>query len=235
MLGVKSITYKVKESTILENVTFEVPKNAICGLLGQNGAGKSTLIKLILGVLEPLSGSISIDGQQLNEFNRIEHLKKIGSLIEQASLYEHLTPLENLELARRIYRVEKGYSEELLSSVGLDEKKKQKVKSLSLGMKQRLGLALAMIGKPELVILDEPTNGLDPDGLNDLKNLIIRFNKEKGATFLISSHHLTELEKVATHVVVLHRGVSTQAIEINRMDSDDLNSIYFKLTKAHYQ
>jgi ABC-2 type transport system ATP-binding protein len=231
MIQINGISFSIENKKILENITFDVPECSIFGLLGQNGAGKSTLIKIILGITKAHSGTITIDKYTFNEHTKFDLLKKMGSLIEQASLYDFLSPLENLELARRIYGVDKGYSEELLYFVGLEKHADYKVKTLSLGMKQRLGIALAMIGKPKLVILDEPTNGLDPSGLNEFRNLINKFNIERKTTFLISSHHLSELEKLVTHVSIIHKGISVHTSEVKNYPSGTLNKLYFELTK----
>lgn len=231
MIEIDNVAYSFKKKQVLKEISFEIPKKSIFGLLGQNGAGKSTLIRIILGILVPDSGTIRIDGGSFNEFNRIEKLRKMGSLIEHASLYDFLTPLENLELARRIYGTARGYSEELLSFVGLNQTANQKVGTLSLGMRQRLGIALAMIGNPELVILDEPTNGLDPDGLIDIRNLILNLNQERGTTFLISSHQLSELEKIATHVGIIHNGLSVHQAKIDHVPAGYLSNMYFELTR----
>lgn len=229
MLEVQNISFSVKEKLVLKDVSFFIPRSSIFGLLGPNGTGKSTLIKIILGVLPPSGGSVYFDNLKFLNQNRIEILRKVGSLIEHASLYGFLSALENLEIARRIYGTEKGYSEELLSLVGLQTNSNQKVHSFSVGMKQRLGIALAMIGKPDLVVLDEPTNGLDPKGLVDFTNLILRFNEINKTTFLISSHHLSELKKIATHFAVLNQGVSSKTFELKGDDVMEMEKVYFEL------
>lgn len=231
MIQIDGISYAYKKREVLKSVTFNIPKKSIFGLLGKNGAGKSTLIKIILGLITADSGTVKIDRELLNEFNRIRLLHKIGSLIENASLYDFLDPIENLELARRIYGVEKEYVESLLCIVGLESFSRDKVGTFSLGMRQRLGIALAMIGKPKFVILDEPTNGLDPNGLNELRQLILKLNREKDTTFLISSHHLSELEKIATHVSIIHNGTTVHTSELKDASAGNLDKIYFDLVK----
>lgn len=231
MIDIEQISYSIKGTNILKNITFKIPKSSIFGLLGSNGAGKSTLIKIILGLADPDSGHIAFDNCVVNEFNRIKLLKRTGSLIEHTSAYDFLSPLENLELARRIYGTEKGHSEELLKIVGLEESIKKKVKTFSLGMKQRLGIALAMIGKPDFVVLDEPTNGLDPTGINELSSLIVALNKRCGTTFLISSHNLTEIEKIATHYTIIDKGVTVHTAKLVEGLHDSLSKTYFDIVK----
>jgi|LakMenEpi03Aug12_release.lakeMendotaPanAssembly.Ray.scaffolds.fasta_scaffold46642_5 ABC-2 type transport system ATP-binding protein len=232
MIQIDHISYAYKKTEVLKNVTFDIPKKSIFGLLGKNGAGKSTLIKIILGIIIPDSGTVKINQQLINQFNRLLLSQKIGSLIENASLYDFLSPIENLELARRIYGTEKEYLKKLLSVVGLENVSQDKVSTFSLGMRQRLGIALAMIGKPEIVILDEPTNGLDPNGLNEFRELILKLNKENDTTFLISSHHLSELEKIATHVGIIHNGTSVHTSELKGTSAGTLDKIYFDLVKG---
>jgi ABC-2 type transport system ATP-binding protein len=232
MIQIDHISYAYKKTEVLKNVTFDIPKKSIFGLLGKNGAGKSTLIKIILGIIIPDSGTVKINQQLINQFNRLLLSQKIGSLIENASLYDFLSPIENLELARRIYGTEKEYLKKLLSVVGLENVSQDKVSTFSLGMRQRLGIALAMIGKPEIVILDEPTNGLDPNGLNEFRELILKLNKENDTTFLISSHHLSELEKIATHVGIIHNGTAVHTSELKGTSAGTLDKIYFDLVKG---
>jgi len=223
-----NVFFNYKNKKILNGITINVPKSSIYALLGENGAGKSTLIKIMLGVLSPHEGKIYFDKSNFNEFTRVDHLRRIGSLIENASLYSYLTAYENLELARKIYGTEKGYSEEVLKIVGLTESKNQKVKTFSMGMKQRLGIALSMIGKPEVIVLDEPTNGLDPTGIQELRNLILKLNKDYGTTFFISSHQLPEIERIATHVAIIHRGQVIFDSPTKGMEQGMLDKIYFE-------
>ena len=230
MIELDHICFFFGRTQILKDISFKIPKGSIFGLLGSNGAGKSTLIKIILGVLKPDSGSILFNKSHITEFNLRQMLKKTGSLIEQSSSYDFLTPLENLELARRIYGTEKGYSEELLITVGLASSAKQKVKTFSLGMKQRLGIALAMIGRPDFVILDEPTNGLDPIGILEFGRLISELNIKKGTTFLISSHNLAELQKIVTHFAIINNGTTTYNSSLSEAGGE-VEKKFFEITK----
>ena len=189
----------------LDNVNLDVPKGSIYGFLGPNGAGKTTTLRLVLGLLKNQQGTIEIFNQQFAS-HRLEILRKLGSLIEQPSLYLHLTAKENLDIYRRIYQCDRSRIEEVLKTVGLENAGKKKVKQFSLGMKQRLCIAVALLHQPELLILDEPTNGLDPNGIIEVRELLKKLNKEFGTTVLVSSHILNEVEKMATHVGIIHKG-----------------------------
>jgi ABC-2 type transport system ATP-binding protein len=189
----------------LDDVNLEVPEGSIYGFLGPNGAGKTTTLRLLLGLLRNQQGKIELFGKDFAS-NRIEILKKLGSLIEQPSLYLHLTAKENLEIYRLIYRCNKSRVNEVLTIVGLENTGRKKAKQFSLGMKQRLSIAVALLHQPELLILDEPTNGLDPNGIVEVRELLKMLNKEHGTTVIVSSHILNEVERMATHVGIIHKG-----------------------------
>ena len=189
----------------LNDVNLEVPKGSIYGFLGPNGAGKTTTLRLLLGLLKKQEGSIEVFGEDLAT-NRVNILKRLGSLIEQPSLYGHLTAKENLEIYRRLYQVSKHRVVEVLQLVGLEDTGSKKAKQFSLGMKQRLSIAIALLHQPQLLILDEPTNGLDPNGIIETRELIKKLNVELGVTIIVSSHILAEIEKMATHVGIIHKG-----------------------------
>jgi lantibiotic transport system ATP-binding protein len=189
----------------LDNVNLDVPQGSIYGFLGPNGSGKTTTLRLLLGLLRNQQGTIEIFNQQFAS-HRLEILNRLGSLIEQPSLYGHLTAKENLEIYRRIYRCSKSRLSDVLKLVGLDNTGMKKAKQFSLGMKQRLSIAIALLHQPELLILDEPTNGLDPNGIIEVRELLKKLNKEHGITALVSSHILNEVEKMATHVGIIHKG-----------------------------
>lgn len=194
-----------KDVKTLDNVCLEVPKGSIYGFLGPNGAGKTTTLRILLGLLRSQEGSIEIFQEDFSS-HRIEILKRLGSLIEQPSLYGHLTAKENLEIYRRIYKCNRSRVEEVLKLVGLENTGKKKAKQFSLGMKQRLSIAVALLHQPELLILDEPTNGLDPSGIIEVRELLKKLNKEHNTTVLVSSHILNEVERMATHVGIIHKG-----------------------------
>jgi lantibiotic transport system ATP-binding protein len=194
-----------KDVKTLFDISLQVEKGSVYGFLGPNGSGKTTTISLLLGLLENKEGQIEIFGQQLSA-NRINILKKIGSLIESPSLYGHLTAKENLEIYRAVYGTTKERITEVLDIVGLEDSGKKPVKKFSLGMKQRLAIALALLPNPELLVLDEPSNGLDPAGIIELRELIKKLNKEYNMTILISSHLLGEVEKMVSHLGIIYKG-----------------------------
>ncbi|OQP63487.1 multidrug ABC transporter ATP-binding protein [Niastella vici] len=190
---------------ILDDLNLQVPGGSIYGFLGPNGAGKTTTLRLLLGLIKKQQGDITLFGKPF-QANRIGILRRIGSLIEQPSLYLHLTGKENLEVFRITYQVNKSRIDEVLQLVQLQHAANKKVKSYSLGMKQRLAIAIALLHDPEVLILDEPTNGLDPNGIIETRELIRKLNREFGKTILVSSHLLAEVEKMATHVAIINKG-----------------------------
>lgn len=189
----------------LTNISLQVNRGDIYGFLGPNGSGKTTTLSLLLGLLKNQCGTIEVLGYELRH-HRQEVLRKVGSLIENPSLYNHLTAKENLEVYREVYGATKARLQEVLNLAGLGDTGNKTVKQFSLGMKQRLSLALALLPKPELLILDEPTNGLDPAGILELRSLIKRLRDEEGITFLISSHILSEVEKVVNRIGIIYQG-----------------------------
>jgi lantibiotic transport system ATP-binding protein len=194
-----------KDVRTLDNINLQVEKGSIYGFLGPNGSGKTTTLSLLLGLLNNQQGDIEIFGQHLYA-NRISILKRIGSLIETPSLYSHLTAKENLEVYRPIYGVKQERIKEVLKIAGLEDTGKKTAKKFSLGMKQRLAIALALLPNPELLILDEPSNGLDPSGIIELRQLLKHLNQQYGMTIVISSHLLTEVEKMASHLGIIYKG-----------------------------
>lgn len=194
-----------KDVQTLFAIELNVKRGSIYGFLGPNGSGKTTTLSLLLGLLDNQKGDIEIFGEHLHA-NRINILKKIGSLIETPSLYGHLTAKENLEVYREVYGVPKARIAEVLHIVGLEDTAKKTTKKFSFGMKQRLAIALALLPNPELLILDEPANGLDPAGIIELRELIKRLNKDFGMTILISSHLLAEVEKTVSDIGILSGG-----------------------------
>jgi len=200
------LTKTVKGITLVSNVNLHIKKGEIYGFLGQNGAGKTTIMKMLTGLLIPSKGEILLFGKKLTETNK-SGLKRVGSIIEYPIFFEHLTAMENLELHCEYlgYYDKKAITQalELVQLKGIEDKV---VKDFSLGMKQRLGIVRAIITKPELIILDEPTNGLDPIGIKDMRDLIRMLNKEYGITFLLSSHILGEIEQIVDRVGVIQNG-----------------------------
>lgn len=194
-----------KDVQTLYNINLNVERGSIYGFLGPNGSGKTTTLSLLLGLLNNQKGDIEIFGEHLHA-NRVNILKKTGSLIETPSLYGHLTAKENLEVYREVYGASKARIDEVLTIVGLEDTGKKTAKKFSLGMKQRLAIALALLPNPELLILDEPANGLDPAGIIELRELIKTLNKTHGMTVIISSHLLGEVEKMVSHVGIIFKG-----------------------------
>jgi ABC-2 type transport system ATP-binding protein len=199
------LTKRFGREYAVSDLEMKIPKGEIYGFLGPNGAGKTTTIRMLLGLMKPTSGTIEIFQKDLKK-DRISILSGIGSLVENPSYYPHLTAYENLEAMRKILGASKQRIEEVLEIVRLTDAANKKVKGFSLGMKQRLGIAAALLNSPELLILDEPTNGLDPSGIIEIRHLIKRLPSEFGMTVLISSHLLSEMEQMATTVGILTKG-----------------------------
>jgi ABC-type multidrug transport system ATPase subunit len=194
-----------REPAILNKIDLKVPKGSLFGFLGKNGAGKTTTLKLILGLLAKQQGEILLFGKKLKT-DRIEILKRVGSLIESPSFYDHMSAGENLRIVQTIYQCPKERIQEVLGLVGLSGVGNKKVSQFSLGMKQRLSIGIALLHQPELLILDEPTNGLDPNGIIEIRELLLKINLELGTTIVISSHLLSELEKLVTHIAIINKG-----------------------------
>lgn len=201
----KQLTKKYRNFTAVDRVSLHVRKGSIYGFLGPNGAGKSTTMKMLLGLTAPTEGSFVIDGKQFPE-DRIAILKEVGSFIESPSFYANLTGLENLDIIRRILGLPKSAAWDALELVGLTEFGGRLAKKYSLGMKQRLGLAGALLGRPPILILDEPTNGLDPAGIHEIRSLVKSLPDLYDCTVLISSHLLSEIELMADDIGILNHG-----------------------------
>ena len=190
----------------VKQLNLSVPEGAVYGFLGPNGAGKSTTLKMVLGLARPTAGEITVFGKPVNPRNRIAILKQVGSLIESPSYYGHLTGEENLRIVQTLRGAPERDIKEVLSIVRLDGQKGKQVAHYSLGMKQRLGLAAALLGFPRLLILDEPTNGLDPAGIQEMRELICSLPARFGMTVLVSSHLLSEIDQMADHVGIIREG-----------------------------
>ena len=190
----------------VSHLNLDVPEGSVYGFLGPNGAGKSTTLKMILGLVHPTEGSIQVMGQTVNRQNRLSILRQVGSLIESPSYYGHLTGEENLRIVQTMRGVPAKYIQEVLEIVRLEDQRGKRVAHYSLGMKQRLGLAAALLGYPKILILDEPTNGLDPAGIQEMRELIRSLPQRFGMTVVVSSHLLSEIDQMTDHVAIIREG-----------------------------
>ena len=205
IIETKNLTKSYADFTAVSNINLHIPKGTVYGFLGPNGAGKSTTMKMFLGLTKPTSGSFAIDGRKYPK-DRMEILKEIGSFIESPAFYGNLSGAENLDIIRRILELPKSAVSEALELTGLTQFKNRPAKKYSLGMKQRLGLASALIGRPPILILDEPTNGLDPVGIHEIRTLIRTLPQKYDCTVLVSSHLLSEIELMADRIGILNHG-----------------------------
>jgi len=207
IIEISGLTKHFKDVLAVDELNFEVIRGDVFGFLGPNGAGKSTTIRMLLSLIYPTAGSIKIFGKTLIE-NRKEILSNIGAIVEKPDFYQYLPALKNLQILAKISGKEVSQKRimELLELVGLKERAKSKVKTYSHGMKQRLGIAQALLHDPELIVLDEPTTGLDPQGMKEIRDLIIRLSKDENKTIFLSSHILSEIELVANRMLILNKG-----------------------------
>ena len=208
ILQTKGLTKRFGRKVVVNNLDLNIRKGDIYGFIGPNGAGKTTVMKVILGLLFANSGEVSLFGEPQN----IRNLKRVGSLIEAPGLYGNCTAFENMKRFSILSGGTDSEIHEILELVGLREATYKKAKTFSLGMKQRLGIAIALLGNPEMMILDEPVNGLDPMGMKDVRDIILRINQDRGVTFFISSHLLGELEKISTVYGIIRYGVLAEEI-----------------------
>ncbi|KAA9331659.1 ATP-binding cassette domain-containing protein [Hymenobacter busanensis] len=205
LVETRGLSFSYGKRPILHDVNLHVPPASIYGFLGPNGAGKSTTLRILLGLLPAPAGSVQLFGHDLAQ-HRLPLLGRVGALIEMPSLYDHLNGFENVEATRRLRGLPRHRTAEVLTLVGLSADAHRPVRAYSLGMRQRLGLALALLPDPDLLILDEPTNGLDPQGITEMRALLLRLQQEHGKTILLSSHLISEIERMATHVGVIQQG-----------------------------
>jgi ABC-2 type transport system ATP-binding protein len=220
VLEVQNISKMLSRRQIINGISFDVNEGEIFGFLGPNGAGKTTTIRMIVGFIAPNAGSIKVMGHDIQK-ERPEALKHIGAVVENPELYTYLSGRENLMQIARVRNVDKSYVDEIVKQVELDKRIDDKVKKYSLGMKQRLGLAASLIGKPKLLILDEPTNGLDPSGIIDFRRIVRNVARSTGAAVFISSHILSEIQMVCDRVAFINHG-EIQAVEsLNEDNSED--------------
>lgn len=228
IIEITSLTKKFKSLTAVDNLNLSVYRGDVFGFLGPNGAGKSTTIRMLLSLITPTSGEINIFGMELNS-NRNKILKRIGAIVEKPDFYGYLSAYKILEILGSPYGVDvsKKRIMSILELVGLDKRYKSKVKTFSHGMKQRLGLAQALLHEPDLIILDEPTTGLDPQGMKEIRELIVHLSKDKGKTIFLSSHILSEVEIVANRMIIIDKGKTIVEGEVESLlKSSNLHTIF---------
>ncbi len=207
VISVKNLTKKFDGLTAVDGLSFQVPAGEVYGFLGQNGAGKSTTIRMLLTLIKPTSGSIELFGMDLHR-HRKEVLRQVGAVIERPDLYKYLSAIENLRIFGKMsgVKIPERKLMDQLALVGLADRAHSKVKTYSQGMKQRLGIAIALVHDPQLVILDEPTNGLDPQGIADIRKLILHLSQDQQKTLLVSSHLLSEMQVVSSSMLIIDKG-----------------------------
>jgi ABC-2 type transport system ATP-binding protein len=227
IIEVRGLTKRFKGLTAVDNLDLNVNRGDVFGFLGPNGAGKSTTIRMLLSLIKPTDGAINIFGKPLKK-NRIEILGRIGAIVEKPDFYLYLSAYKNLEILGRISGadVSKKKIFEILELVGLQKRHRSKVKTYSHGMKQRLGLAQALLHDPELIILDEPTTGLDPQGIKEIRNLIIHLSKDLGKTIFLSSHILKEVEIIASRMIIINQGKTIVEGTVEELLNSQMMRVY---------
>ncbi len=230
IIEVKGLSKKYKSIIAVDNLDLNVYRGDVFGFLGPNGAGKSTTIRMLLSLIKPNSGSIKIFGLPL-EKNRIEIFKKVGAIVEKPDFYLYLNAYKNLEILGKLSGVDTSKKKimEMLELVGLEKRAYSKVKTFSHGMKQRLGLAQALLHDPELIILDEPTTGLDPQGMKEIRELIVYLSKEKNKTIFLSSHILREVELIATRMIIINKGKAQVEGTVDELLNAEILSVTFEV------
>ena len=232
MIRTENLSFCYRNKQVLNSIDLQVPKGSIYGYIGKNGSGKTTTIKILLGLLKVPSGSIYYNGERFRK-SSISLLGRIGSLIESPVFYNHLTAYENLKYVDILFHRGEERINEVLSLVDLNDARHKKAKHFSSGMKQRLGIALALFHNPDILILDEPLNGLDPEGIHDMRKLITRLHHE-GKTIFLSSHILSEVEKVCTHIGILEQGKLIYQNDVVSIKAEklELESLFLTLTSS---
>ncbi|MDE6950659.1 MAG: ABC transporter ATP-binding protein [Lachnospiraceae bacterium] len=234
IIRTQNLSKRYGESPVVKGIDLSVPEGTIYGFCGPNGAGKSTTLKMLLGLVRPTEGEISIFGREMTAKNRIEILRQTGSLIESPSYYGHLTGKENLEILQGLLKAPKENVEKVLRIVRLHDQGKKKVSAYSLGMKQRLGLASALLNFPKLLILDEPTNGLDPAGIQEMRELVRSLPGKYGITVVISSHLLSEIDQIVDDIGIIAGGKLKYQGSLERLHEYDraktLEEIFLDMT-----
>lgn len=232
VISVRNLSKHYGDFKAVDQLNFTVNRGDVYGFLGPNGAGKSTTMRMMVALISSSSGEIDLFGLPLKQ-NRRAIMERVGALIERPDFYKHLSAYRNLELLARVseVKIDKQRIFELLELVGLKGRERDPVKAYSQGMKQRLGLAQALLNDPELLILDEPTNGLDPQGIKEIRELILKLNKERNITFVISSHLLYEIEQIATRMVILNKGTAVVEGSVDDLLNDIDVTVTFEVTQ----
>ena len=229
ILKTYNLTKKFKNFCAVDNLNMTIKQGDIYGFLGENGAGKTTTIRMIMGLMKKTDGEIELFSQKFSNKNR-DLLKRIGSMIEYPGFYPNLTAGENLDIHRRMMGIQdKTCIMDALKTTGIGDVKNKKVKEFSLGMKQRLGISRAILHHPEFLILDEPTNGLDPRGIKEIRELILDLNEKQGISFLISTHILSEIQQMATKIGIINRGILLEEISYDELQKRNRQYIYLKI------
>lgn len=228
VIETRDLTKQFRNKNAVDAVSIHVKRGAVYGLIGRNGAGKTTLMRMLLSLAQPTGGEMFMFGQPASP----RALTRVGSLIEEPAIYKNCTAQENLKRFCILYNVDPGCIPGLLETVGLQDVGNKKAGKFSLGMKQRLGIAIAMLGDPELMILDEPVNGLDPTGMKEVRDVILRLNREKGVTFLISSHLLDELSRMVTDYGILNNGKLAEEISARELELRCRRKLVFTVDDA---
>ena len=216
VLECKKLSKSFGKKHILKDVDLVLNEGDILGFIGPNGAGKTTTIKLILGLQTIDSGTVTINGYDI-EKDFVKAIKEVGAIVENPDMYTYLSGYDNLKLSARLYNIKKDRIDEVVKLVGLENRINDKVSKYSLGMKQRLGIALAILNKPKLLILDEPTNGLDPEGIKEMRNLLKLLTKKEKMAILVSSHILSELDSFCTKITIIQNGVIVETNDIKKI------------------
>jgi ABC-type multidrug transport system ATPase subunit len=231
IIKVDNLSKSFQQFKAVNNLSFTVPQGSVYGFLGQNGAGKSTTIRMLMGLIKPTSGSIQLFGQNVSTSNKAI-LQNVGAVIERPDLYKYLTAYQNVKIFATLSnaKVSKKDILDILEKVGLGNWANEKMKNFSQGMKQRLGIATALIHNPQLIILDEPVNGLDPQGIADMRNLILHLKNDMGKTIVVSSHLLSEMQMIATDLLIIHKG--QKVVEGKVTDLLNPNIVQLEVTTA---
>ncbi len=232
VLSVNGITKRYGNTTVVNNANFDLERGKIYGFIGQNGAGKTTIIRMLAGYADANGGNISIFGDS-SVTGLAAGRKRMGIIVENPALYKNMNAYDNLKIQMTLYGIKNpGLADELLQLVGLADVGKRKVKNYSLGMRQRLGIAMTLVNNPEILVLDEPVNGLDPMGIVEVRELLIKLNKERGITILISSHILAELYQLATDYIIIHNGCILERMTLAELDAKCCNYIVLQTEQA---